>query len=199
MLENIMDNRIKLIILGDLSVGKSCLIKRKCDHSFVSQYSSTIGIDFFTMPYTISGKEYKINIWDTGGQEAFRTIIKSYFKGVDGVILAFDITNYRSFANLDYWQKSLQEYDINPVGVLVGCKSDLEKQRAVRREVAESYADKLIYPYWECSAVTGENIDTLFYHFIPECIEKKLNIKCEQFQIDKQDHSKSKPICCAIS
>lgn len=199
MLENCMDNRIKLIILGDLSVGKSCLIKRKFENSFSTQYTSTIGIDFFTMNYTIGGKEYKINVWDTGGQEAFRTIIKSYFKGVDGVIFAFDITNYRSFSNLDYWRKSLQEYDIDHVGVLVGCKSDLEKQRVVKRELAEAYADRLVYPYWECSALTGENIDTLFYHFIPECIEKKLNIKCGQFQIDNKDQPKQKHICCTIS
>ena len=97
------DHFFKMVLLGDSSVGKSCLLVRFADDDFNTNYVSTIGVDFRFKSLRHNGKKIKLQIWDTAGQERYRTITNAYYKGADGIILVFDLFDYDSFKHLDSW------------------------------------------------------------------------------------------------
>jgi small GTP-binding protein len=97
---------LKMLVIGDSGVGKTCLLLRFSDNSFSTNHLATIGVDFKIKELTLSdGKQYKLQIWDTAGQERFRTITHTYYKGAMGIILVFDLTDRDSFNNIQSWIK----------------------------------------------------------------------------------------------
>ena len=154
----------KIITLGSYSVGKTCILLRSTEPSapLPSNYMCTIGVDFKLKMHFYNGASARLQIWDTAGQERFQHINKTYYKGSQGVILVFDITNKASF---DRIPELLEDYkNCEPVSqafVLVGNKSD-RKDRQVSFEEGNNLANSLKIPYIECSALTGENIDKIF-------------------------------------
>eukprot|EP01083_Nonionella_stella_P132767 403687_1 len=120
------DVLLKLLMIGDSGVGKSCLLLRFCDESFTQSFITTIGIDFKIKSMDIDGQRVKLQIWDTAGQERFRTLPSSYYRGAQGVVMVYDVTRRDSFENLEQWLKEVKLYSPNNgegvVKLLVGNK-----------------------------------------------------------------------------
>ena len=155
----------KLVTIGSTCVGKSAIVKRFCDHTYLPPYDATIGVDFSAAHLKIDSKTtVKLQIWDTAGQESFSAIIRSYYRGVAGVIMVYDICNRNSFNKLTFWLNELNNNkDINhPIPViLVGHKLDRTIRRVSRKE-GEDFANKNGLSYIEASAKTGYNIEEIF-------------------------------------
>lgn len=152
---------IKLLIIGESAVGKSCLLLRFAEDKFNETFLATIGIDFKVRHVTIDDARVKLQIWDTAGQEKFRTITKAYYRGANGILLVFDVTNRDSFNKTRMWMSSIKEAMTDPVDVvLVGNKCDME--RAVSTQEGQEMAEEFGIPYFETSAKTGLNVESTF-------------------------------------
>ncbi|KAF8404299.1 hypothetical protein HHK36_009182 [Tetracentron sinense] len=132
------DYLFKLLIIGDSSVGKSCLLLRFADDSYVDSYISTIGVDFKIRTVELDGKTIKLQIWDTAGQERFRTITSSYYRGAHGIIIVYDVTEMESFNNVKQWLNEIDRYANDSVcKLLVGNKCDLVENKVVDTQTAK--------------------------------------------------------------
>jgi len=152
---------IKLLIIGESSVGKSCLLLRFAEDKFNESFLTTIGIDFKVRHVVIDDARIKLQIWDTAGQEKFRTITKAYYRGANGILLVFDVTSRDSFSKIRTWMASIKDAMTDPVDViLVGNKCDME--RKVTKEEAQSIAGEYGISYFETSAKTGLNVESTF-------------------------------------
>lgn len=162
---------IKILILGESSVGKSCLLMRFADNSFSSTFMSTIGIDFKIKKVEIDGQSVRLQLWDTAGQEKFRTITRSYYRGAHGIMVVYDVSNRDSFEKVSAWMNSIFEnttegYDV----VLVGNKKDLDAKVTTeegRQMAAKHSSDKV--DFFEVSALSGEGVKEAFMHLATKC------------------------------
>lgn len=168
------DMVMKLLIVGEQAVGKSSMLTRYADNKFTSSYIMTIGIDFKIMSFTSkSGKKIKLHIWDTAGQERFRSITTAYYRGANGVILMYDITNRSTFENVVGWMRTLNNYASNRIKViLVGNKIDMESNRQVSYEEGKALADKLKIPFAEVSVREDINIKETFSLIIETLVDQ---------------------------
>eukprot|EP01118_Nematostelium_gracile_P007708 TRINITY_DN251_c0_g1_i1.p1 TRINITY_DN251_c0_g1~~TRINITY_DN251_c0_g1_i1.p1 ORF type:complete len:205 (+),score=49.05 TRINITY_DN251_c0_g1_i1:90-704(+) len=160
---NDCDVILKLLVVGESGVGKSCLTQKYVEGAFSETFLSTIGVDFKLKTIRLFDKRVKLQIWDTAGQERYRTIVKSFYRGTDGIVLAFDLTNSNSFLQIQFWLTEITKMvkEKTPV-ILVGTKSDLHKKRAVHTDQALATASKHGLQYVETSAKEGTNIDKAF-------------------------------------
>lgn len=157
------DHLFKLLLIGDSGVGKSCLLLRFSDDTYSETYISTIGVDFKIRTIKLDGKHIKLQIWDTAGQERFRTITSSYYRGAHGIIIVYDVTDSKSFANVQFWLDEVAKYaDQNVCRLLVGNKCDLVSKREVSKEVAQNFADKVSITLIEASAKESQNVEEAF-------------------------------------
>ena len=177
MTDNI-DFALKILILGDSSVGKTCILKRYTDNTFQDAYLSTIGFDFkFKLVDLNNGKQVKVQLWDTAGQERFRTIAKSYYKGAHGILLIYDVTNRKSYENIKKWITQIKDEASNKVSIiLVANKIDCEDKRQVTKEEGESLAKSCNLPIFEASAKDSININESFQLLIENIYENISNI-----------------------
>ncbi|KAI8868852.1 ras-domain-containing protein [Ramicandelaber brevisporus] len=159
------DHLFKLLILGDSGTGKSCLLIRFVEDSFTPSFITTIGIDFRVKQIELDGKKIKLQAWDSAGQERFRTITTAYYRGAMGILLVYDVTDERSFHNIDNWMKNIEEHaSENVCKVLVANKIDVDPDQIVvseerGRQKAEQYGIKFV----TASAKTGRGVDDAFY------------------------------------
>ncbi|XP_022747491.1 ras-related protein RABC2a-like isoform X1 [Durio zibethinus] len=158
------DHSFKIVLIGDLAVGKSSLAA-----SFISDSAAdldkTIGVDLNIKLLTVGGKRLKLTIWDTAGQERYRTLTSSYYRGAHGIILVYDVTERETFTSLsDVWAKEVELYSTNKdcVKMLVGNKVDRDPEKAVSREEGTALAKELGYMFFECSTKTRENVEKCF-------------------------------------
>jgi small GTP-binding protein len=155
----------KYIIIGDSSVGKTSLISSLMNGSFKKEYTTTIGVDFASKMLKLDDHIVKIQIWDTAGQEAFRSITKCYYRGAIGCIIVFDITSIKSFENVKSWLNDVNHSDRSDKRqiMIVGNKKDLEKYRAVSKEEINDLISSLEnVKYFETSAYDIESVDKCF-------------------------------------
>ena len=132
MFQTDYDYVFKVLLIGDSGVGKSSLLMRFSDDVFTGNFLPTIGVDFKIRTIQAEGSVVKLQMWDTAGQEKFKTIVSAYYKGAHGIILVYDITDRRSFMDLQSWLDESEKYSKqNVVRVLVGNKKDLERERTV--------------------------------------------------------------------
>ena len=166
---------LKIITLGNSSVGKTSIIKQYTNKTFEADLINTIGIDLKNHETTIEGIKIKVRIWDTAGQERFRSIQKQYYNQVDGILFVYDITNRESFEIIPQWLESVNEIanDNNVIGVLLGNKSDLDDMRVVSKEEGELLGNKYNFKFFETSALNGECIDQAFHTLFYEIIKQK--------------------------
>ena len=168
--------QFRLILLGDSTVGKSSILRQFKEGSYFPDISLTVGVDFHAKLIHIGGHPVKLQLWDTAGQDRFRAIVRAYYRNAVGGLLVYDITNRESFANLNIWfeeaRKNAEPH--KPVFVLVGNKTDQEKQREVPRENAEKFARDHGMQYFETSAKSGSNVDEVF-QFLAEKIYSLVN------------------------
>lgn len=146
---------MKVVLIGDSSVGKSAIVYRFINNNLLSDSKATVGISFFkqTLADQATGQQYPLQIWDTAGQEKFQSVTTHHYRAADGALLVFDISNERSFQNLGKWLNELRDNtDPNVVVALVGTKADLSQRRAVSSEIAQNYARQNGLLYMETSS-----------------------------------------------
>ena len=158
------DLTYKIIIIGDSGVGKSCLAIRGIKNTFDALYKPTIGFEFMTSYAKIDKKIIKLQIWDTCGQEVYRSLIRSFYNNASLAIIVYSIDNENSFNNLGYWLNEIRSKanpDINII--LIGNKSDLENERKITKEMGQDLCDSNgLNLFIETSAKTGFNVKQLF-------------------------------------
>ncbi|KAL7671086.1 hypothetical protein ACOME3_005999 [Neoechinorhynchus agilis] len=153
----------KYIMIGDTGVGKSCLLLQFTDRRFQPVHDLTIGVEFGARMITTEGKQIKLQIWDTAGQENFRSITRSYYRGAAGALLVYDITRRETFEHVADWLEDARLHSSsNMVVMLIGNKSDMDSRREVSKEEGESFAAKNKLVFIETSAKTGENVEEAF-------------------------------------
>ncbi|CAF2335311.1 unnamed protein product [Brassica napus] len=159
------DYLIKLLLIGDSGVGKSCLLLRFSDGSFTTSFITTIGIDFKIRTIELDGKRIKLQIWDTAGQERFRTITTAYYRGAMGILLVYDVTDESSFNNIRNWIRNIEQHASDNVNkILVGNKADMdESKRAVPKAKGQALADEYGIKFFETSAKTNLNVEEVFF------------------------------------
>nr|CAD7603611.1 unnamed protein product [Timema genevievae] len=154
-------------------VGKSCLLLQFTDKRFQPVHDLTIGVEFGARMITIDGKQIKLQIWDTAGQEAFRSITRSYYRGAAGALLVYDITRRETFNHLTTWLEDARQHsNSNMVIMLIGNKSDLEARREVKKEEGEAFAREHGLIFMETSAKTAANVEEAFINTAKEIYEK---------------------------
>ncbi|OMJ73310.1 hypothetical protein SteCoe_28024 [Stentor coeruleus] len=153
----------KYIIIGDSAVGKSCLLLQFTDRRFKNDHDLTIGVEFGARTININDKTIKLQMWDTAGQESFRSITRSYYRGAVAALLVYDITNRDSFVSLSRWISEAKAHGNKDITlILVGNKNDIEDQRVVSTEEAQSFAEQNNLLFIETSAKTGNNVDAAY-------------------------------------
>ena len=199
--------KYKLILLGDQGVGKSCILNRFLNDTFIEDYQATIGLDFQSKNVQIENQAIHLLLYDTAGQEKFRSLIPMYTRDANIILLVYDISNKDTFNHLPDWIRDLTNVNINEIiFVIVANKIDLNAQRAVTLEEGQKFAEEHDFLFQEISAKTGIGFSELFYKKLFEKIRTKFRPGGQQsssevndikFNID-QDGTKnaSKKKCC---
>lgn len=152
----------KYIIIGDTGVGKSCLLLQFTDKRFKADHDLTIGVDFGARLVTIDHKQIKLQIWDTAGQDSFRSITRSYYRGASGALLVYDVSRRDTFNHLSRWlEEARQNASPNMAIMLIGNKCDLER-REVSFEEGAQFARENGLIFRETSAKTAQNVEDAF-------------------------------------
>ena len=165
----------KVIFIGDASVGKTAIINRFVKETFDEDTQSTVGADLLSKEIKLDKESIIINIWDTGGQNRYLGLLPTFFKDSKGCFIVYDISNKETFKNLGDKFDRVYEMAENGEGdeknvkiILVGNKSDLEKDREVIIEEGKEFAKKMKYPFFETTALNVENIDQIFEYMVKE-------------------------------
>ena len=182
----------KVLLLGNSDVGKSSILLRYVDSVWNETFVPTIGVDFKVKTVEIGDKKVKMQIWDTAGQERFRNVISTYFRGGNGLLLIYDITNKDSFKNLESWlieiEKNASE---NILKILIGNKSDLEEDREISKEEAQAFANRNGMQFMETSAKMNTNVDEAFQALGKLMIEFNLGKNTTMASQNKNDKKKT--------
>jgi small GTP-binding protein len=161
-----MDYIYKIILIGDISVGKTNLFSRFTTNDFSHELKSTIGVDFAMKKITLNNKLIEAQIWDCAGQERYRSISKFYFRGANGIILVYDITKRESFLHIKDWLTEIKDHTATIL--LVGNKSDLDFKREVTTEDGTQFARDHGLLFLETSALNGFHVNDAFLSIITE-------------------------------
>ena len=172
----------KILTIGESGVGKTCILRRFVENKFLKNHLATIGIDFKTKNIEIDGTPIKLKIWDTAGQERFRNITNQYYKGADGIILVFDVTDQKSFEKIKEWMSQIKaNTQADQIGlVLLGNKCDIEP-RTISKNDGEELGKELGIEYYETSAMKGDGIAQAFEFLAKNILtKKKIDLKNEK-------------------
>ncbi|KAJ8453979.1 hypothetical protein ONZ45_g19486 [Pleurotus djamor] len=165
---------VKILLIGNSSVGKSSLLLRFADEQWLpeDESSATIGVDFRVHKMGVGGRKVKLSIWDTAGQERFRTITSSYYRGAQGVILVYDVSSRESYEALPRWYSELETYVSPSVAkILVGNKVDKEFSRQVPSSEAEGFAKRMNSLFVEASAKTAVGVEQAFRELVERILD----------------------------
>lgn len=175
---------VKVVLLGSTTVGKSSILNRFIRREYSTDSVPTIGAAFQSKTLSVDTDEIKLQIWDTGGSERYRSMAPMYFHDAKAAIIVYDITSIESFNDISFWIKSLKdEGDPDVYIALVGNKCDLQEMRKIPIETTKQFcATNNIDYFVESSALTGQSIDDIFQHVAemllkgPERVPKKVDI-----------------------
>ena len=169
-----VDRFYKLLLIGETNVGKTSIILRYTENEFQTSGISTCGVDVKCKYVSLENTKIRLDIWDTAGQERFRGLAKNYFRGANGFILVYDITDQKSFGKLKGWMNDAKEkIDSEYKMIVVGNKKDCEEEREVSLEDLQEFGTKNNVTTMEVSAKTGEGVDLLFNKIVEELFELK--------------------------
>uniref|UniRef100_A0A0G2K738 Ras-related protein Rab-34 n=1 Tax=Rattus norvegicus TaxID=10116 RepID=A0A0G2K738_RAT len=205
----------KVIVVGDLSVGKTCLINRFCKDTFDKNYKATIGVDFEMERFEVLGVPFSLQLWDTAGQERFKCIASTYYRGAQAIIIVFNLNDVASLEHSKQWlADALKENDpSNVLLFLVGSKKDLSTpaQYSLMEKDALKVAQEIKAEYWSVSSLTGENVREFFFRVAALTFEANVLAELEKsgsrhigdvVRINSDDKnlyltaSKKKATCC---
>ena len=174
----------KLILIGNSGVGKSSILQRYMNKTFEESYKCTIGVDFLMKSLEVKGKTVKLQLWDTAGQEKYKSMVSSYYRGANVALVVFDITSRSSFESLPLWIENYYKNGPEQKNIiLIGNKKDMADQRQVTQEEAEEFSETNNMIYFETSAKEGDNIDYVFNFAAEKLLEyygsqnNELNLK----------------------
>lgn len=194
----------KVLVVGDAGSGKSSLVMRYCDDIFNDSYYNTIGVDFKIKIKKINNKNIKLNIWDTAGQEKFRSLISSYYRNVDIILFVFDLTNKQSFRNIEYWYEEIKStLKSHNRLYLVGTKNDYKNEIYIDNNDIIELSKKYNMKYFDTSSKKNYNINNLFddifneiYHISinKENLDEKTNILT--LDVNKKVNKNNKCVRC---
>lgn len=174
----------KVVLLGDTSVGKSCLANRFVNDSFFEFQEPTIGAAFMTRNLEVGNYNIRYEIWDTAGQERYRSLAPMYYRGAMAAVIVYDITQEDSFKGAKTWINEIKTKGRKDcVIVLVGNKNDLEDKRKVNKQTVYEYVHNQNILYFEASAKSGDNVERVFY-IIGEKLPKDVEYHSTHIKID---------------
>ena len=200
---------VKIILIGDSGVGKTNIMSKFLKNQFMEESKATIGVEFGSKLFNHEGHKIKAQIWDTAGQEKYKAITGAYYKGSKGALVVYDITQKKSFENIEKWVNDLKVAGDPKITInLIGNKSDLEDKRQVLKDQGEEKARSFGCAFLETSAYSGDNIEKAFNLMIKEIYEKfssdstgegefDSGSKGEDLKLDKADDKNiKKKSCC---
>ena len=189
------DYNLKILTIGESGVGKTCILLRYTENKFLVNHIITIGIDFKSKLITCGNKSVKLKIWDTAGQERFKNITKQYYKGADGILLVYDITDRNSFEKIRDWMAQIKENSQKEnVLILLGNKCDLE-ERQVSYEEGQALAEEYGIPFFETSSYKDINVNKSFETLVEKIISKREpDVKNDPIHINNPNKTDSG--CC---
>lgn len=159
----------KIVLVGDFDVGKQEIIKRFVDNTYQGKYVTTVAVDLTVKLIELDGKKIKLQLWDTVGNERYRSLTTAYFRGAQGVMVVYDITKERSFNSLTDWYRQIEEYASPEVVTMVlGNRCDQELQREVAKERGQQVASQFGVKFYEVSPKTGQNVAEAFMSLVGE-------------------------------
>ena len=198
----------KLIIIGDAGVGKSSILKRAVKNIFEESYQATIGFEFLLMHFQVNDLKIKFQIWDTCGQEMYRSLVQGFYHNTSLALLVYDINKKPTFESLDIWLKDLKQHTEQDLPVfIVGNKNDLD--RNVTDEEAKEFkkVNNIVY-FAECSAKRGYNVKEIFFEAakylyqiykkfkVQDKVPMAKRLKLDKNENDESSKNKKKKKCC---
>ena len=183
---NQYDLSFKMIVIGDAGVGKSCLTTKAAKGVFDDTYSATVGFEFLTFNLRIDGKVVKLQIWDTCGQEIYRSLISSFYRNASLAMMVYSIDSKESFIHIETWLKEVKLQSNPDIKIfLIGNKADLEEQREVKLEQAKLYKNENdIHYFCETSAKNGLNAQEVFIEAAKLLYKEHLKYKARANRVD---------------
>ena len=204
-----MEKRVKFIIIGDKTVGKSCIINQFIEKQFINEYIQSIGSDKIKKEIEIEGKKLNLEIWDTVGQEQYSAVNKIFIKNAQIALIVYDITNRKSFENLNNWYNLIFEInkDSNVIVGVTANKTDLYENQVVDSEEGKNFADEKKISFFETSAKDYESIENVFIQLskfyinkvqkiVEEEIERRNSMGLIKDDKNNRDNIKKKKGCC---
>ena len=196
---------LKLLLLGNTMVGKTSILLKYSENRFEEHAISTIGVDYIYKDIIYNDLKIKLQIWDTSGEERFRSITRNFYRNTDALFLVFDLTKKDSFECIKNWLTDAKEYNSDLKIILVGNKIDLVNEREVPEEKAKNFATKNKLEYIETSAKDGTNIQNAFDALIAQLLNGKskqdilteFSHKDSSFSVETiKSEKKKKKSCC---
>jgi len=194
----------KIIIIGDSGVGKSSIIKRACKNKFDENYQATVGFEFLTQYYIVNEAKIKLQLWDTCGQEMYRSLVQGFYRNTSLAVIVYDIIRKETFESLDTWINDIRSRHEQEVPIfIVGNKEDLENDRKISFKEAQDFSKSRSAKFFiECSAKTAKNVDNIFYEVAKYIYNDKDLLKgknsSNKLKIGNNDEeiTKKKKGCC---
>ena len=169
------DITLKILLIGDSYVGKTSLLLQYIERECPENHMATIGVEFRDKIIQIDNKKVKLQVWDTSGQERYRSITKNFYRNADGVMFVCDVTKEKTFDNIKNWLIDSEQNanNSNFKKILVGNKIDLKAERAIDTEQLQNFANKKEMNFYETSAKDGTNVDHIFTELAKLILEDK--------------------------
>ena len=200
---------LKILLIGDSTVGKTTLLLQYVDGKFSDSHITTIGVEYKDKNINLDGRELTLQIWDTSGQERYQSITKNFYRNADGIIFIFDLTNKESFEHMKTWLMSSVDCNKDFKSILVGNKLDLKNERVVNEESIKKFLEKNEMKFFETSAKEGTNVDIILKEIsqlilagktneeiIEEFGSKKRSSSVLSKDSDLEDKKETKKKCC---
>ena len=193
---NQYDLSFKMIVIGDAGVGKSCLTSKAAKGIFDDSYSATVGFEFLTFNVKIEGKILKLQIWDTCGQEIYRSLISSFYRNASLAMMVYAIDSKESFTHIETWLKEVKLQSNPDIKIfLIGNKADLDDQRQVQLNEAKQFKEENgIHYFCEASAKTGLNAQEVFIEAAKLLYSEHLKYKSRANKTDIEGGNVQVPI-----
>ena len=161
--------KFKVVIVGDSSVGKTNLVKRFMNNTFIKDSKATVGVEFMSKTFIVNKKVFKVELWDTAGQERYKAITAAYYKGAKGAMIVYDVTSKSTFDNVDKWCNELRMKGSNNINIImIGNKTDLKDNIVINSDMSQEKGKFLQIPVMETSALDSSNVKEAFYLLIQE-------------------------------
>lgn len=192
--------KFKIIVIGNEGIGKTTLINKFVKGTYSSSYDVTLGVEFATKIIKISDKDVLMHIWDTAGQESFRSLISSYFRDAQGVLLCYDVSNYKSFTDTEKWLNDVKSLCPTSVSImLVGLKNDIN-MREVSFEQGNAYAEENSLLFMELSSKKDDiNLASKCFHLLGNQIMNNFNVFVDGYVVvNAENIVEDGNKCCAV-